>query len=128
MLNNRGFDFSGVSVQQTFSALAVVLLSMVGALTLFIFSSKVFSNSPAFKKMVLHESMNSSHGFKVTSLDAIIIGEKGIAHSTLRPSGKVEINGRILSATAESGFIEIGKPVEVTGLQSSAMVVVKELI
>ena len=128
MLNNRGFDFSGVSTQQSFSALAVVLLSMVGALTLFIFSSKVFSNSPAFKKMVLHESMDSSHGFKVSSLDSINIGERGVAHSTLRPSGKVEINGRILSATAEAGFIEAGKSVEVTGLQSSAMLVVKEII
>ena len=78
--------------------------------------------------MVLHESMNSSHGFKVSSLDPIIIGERGVSHSTLRPSGKVEINGRILSATAESGFIAVGKPIEVTGLQSSAMVVVKELI
>ena len=51
------------------------------------------------------------------------IGDKGIVHSFLRPSGKVIINGRKLEAVSESEFIEKGVAVKVAAVRGSQVVV-----
>jgi membrane-bound ClpP family serine protease len=43
----------------------------------------------------------------------------------LRPVGKVEINGEILDATSEVGFIEKDEPIEVTRFENAQLFVKK---
>ncbi|MDR1107656.1 MAG: nodulation protein NfeD [Spirochaetaceae bacterium] len=50
-------------------------------------------------------------------------GKTGIAATTLRPSGKVEIEGRLYAAEGDGVFVERGKSVEVIRVQGNRIVV-----
>ncbi|MFP3090751.1 nodulation protein NfeD [Treponema sp. TIM-1] len=52
-----------------------------------------------------------------------LLGKTGIAASTLRPSGKVEIGGRFYTVEGDGVFIEPGSPVEVIRVQGNRIVV-----
>jgi membrane-bound serine protease (ClpP class) len=112
MLGNDGFDFSGLSIEKIAVSFAVVLVSMSGAVLLFIFTGKALTASPAFNKMVLHNSMPSGEGFHASSAELHQLpGKSGVTLNMLRPAGKVEIEGQIYDARANSGFIDGGKKI-----------------
>jgi membrane-bound ClpP family serine protease len=52
-----------------------------------------------------------------------MVGRTGIAFSPLRPSGKVEIDGRHHDAASDGGFIDAGTTVEVVGWSGFVMIV-----
>ncbi|MDR2029285.1 MAG: nodulation protein NfeD [Treponema sp.] len=52
-----------------------------------------------------------------------LTGKTGIAASTLRPSGKVEIDGRFYTVEGDGMFIEQGRAVEVVRVQGNRIVV-----
>jgi membrane-bound serine protease (ClpP class) len=52
-----------------------------------------------------------------------LTGKTGIAATTLRPSGKVEIEGRLYAAEGDGVFVEQGKPIEVIRVQGNRIVV-----
>jgi membrane-bound serine protease (ClpP class) len=127
LLSNDGFDFSHVRLEDSLTALSIVLLAMAGALALFLVGSKYAKKSTAFKKMILHTSMPSGDGFVSSVEMQVAVGEPGLTATLLRPSGKVTINGQAYPATSESGYIEAGENVEVLRIQS-AMLVVRKLM
>ena len=53
------------------------------------------------------------------------VGDKGIAYTLLRPSGKIEVNGKIMDAMAEIGFINRGEAVIITALYGDKILVRK---
>jgi membrane-bound serine protease (ClpP class) len=54
-----------------------------------------------------------------------LIGAEGSAHTILRPSGKVEIDGELYDATALTGFIEKGEPIRVVKYETAQLFVRK---
>ncbi len=122
LLRNDGFDYSGVSGYAFAESLAIVLTGMAGALALFLFASRVFSESPVFKKMVLATEMNSAFGYSA-AIDLPAPGTRGIASTLLRPSGKVKIGDHLYTASSESGFIEAGAEIEVVAVVGGNLVV-----
>ena len=52
-----------------------------------------------------------------------LTGKRGIAASTLRPSGTAEIEGRVYRVEGDGAFIEQGEPVEVVRVYGSRIVV-----
>ncbi len=127
MLGNDGLDFSGLNMQEVAVSFAVVLLAMVGAVVLFIFTGKALANSPMLNKLVLQNSMSSGEGFVAGENNLHhLLNRTGIAVSMLRPSGKIEIDGEIYEARANSGFIDAGKEVVVMRSELGG-VFVKEL-
>lgn len=52
-----------------------------------------------------------------------LIGHIGVAVSSLRPTGRVDVNRRIYEATSEGAFIDTGSRVEVVGRGKFALVV-----
>jgi membrane-bound serine protease (ClpP class) len=52
-----------------------------------------------------------------------LLGKTGIAASTLRPSGKAEIEGRLYSVEGDGVFIESGKPVKVIRVRGNNIIV-----
>jgi membrane-bound serine protease (ClpP class) len=52
-----------------------------------------------------------------------LLGKTGIAASTLRPSGKAEIEGRLYSVEGDGVFIESGKPVKVVRVRGNNIIV-----
>jgi membrane-bound serine protease (ClpP class) len=122
LLRNDGLDYSGVSGYAFAESLAVVLTGMAGALALFLFASKVFAESPVFRKMVLSTEMNSAAGYSA-AIDLPAVGTKGITTTLLRPSGKVKIGGQQFTASSESGFIEAHVEIEVIAVNGGNLVV-----
>lgn len=52
-----------------------------------------------------------------------LIGKIGVADTTLRPSGRVEIEGEIYNAEADGSFVEAGRGVRVTRVRGSILTV-----
>ena len=127
MLGNKGFDFSNIGLPEAASSLAVVMLSMVGALVLFMVTGKAISNLPFFNRMVLKTSMSSGEGY-VSAETAIkhLTGKSGTTINTLRPAGKVNIDDNIYNAQALSSFIEAGKVVVVVKVEMGHLFVREE--
>lgn len=110
------FGPSGDGVREVVAAFAIVVLS---ALLSFIFSlwlsRKLFSPNRLFGSLALETSVNQADGF--VSFDTVklssLVGKSGVAHTVLRPSGKVMIDDDVYPAVAETGFIARGTKVTV---------------
>ena len=124
MLNNDGLNFSGVSSQRIFASLAIVTAAMVGALTLFIVAGKSLANTPAFNKLVLKTTMKSDNGYVSMEEEKLtLVGRNGKSVTVLRPSGKIEIDGKVYFASAESGFIDADTEVTIVSQQLNNLMV-----
>ena len=55
--------------------------------------------------------------------EAIAPGDRGIAASALRPSGRARINGLVVDAIAERGYIDDESPVEAVAKRGFSWVV-----
>jgi membrane-bound serine protease (ClpP class) len=53
------------------------------------------------------------------------IGQQGVAHTVLRPSGVAVINGNRLDVQAESGMIPAGSAIQVVAVQDNNIIVRK---
>ena len=54
-----------------------------------------------------------------------LVGEEGIAHTVLRPSGKVMVKDKLYDAKSEYGFIEKGQAIRVIRYETGQVYVVK---
>jgi len=116
LLRNDGLDFTGISGTAIASSIATVLAGTASSLLLFLFASKVITQSPLTRKMILSTALAS--GKEATDSMQVMpaVGERGHSISLLRPAGKIRIGDIVYSATCESGFIEAGLEVEITAV------------
>ncbi len=126
MLNNTFFDFTLVDGDKALAAMSVTLLAMlVFVISFFAFGHKIFM-SKRFSKITLNETLTTSTEQVLTPiLLKQLIGKIGIAHTTLRPSGKVEIENQIFDAITTGDYIEKGENVTVTELFGQSVKVKK---
>lgn len=54
---------------------------------------------------------------------AVLVGKRGVAVSTLRPSGKAQIEGEVRAVEADGAFIEPGTEIEVVRVRGNRIVV-----
>lgn len=113
MVPNESFDFSMMPPYFLFRSFLLVILSIVAAVVLSVLFGKSILNSRAFKRLVLADEQSSSQGYVSSMFDSQVIGKEGIARTDLRPSGKVEIDGKWFDAVALGGYIEKGTTVHV---------------
>jgi membrane-bound serine protease (ClpP class) len=116
LLNNVRFNFENVEGRSVLVALLTVTLSLVTGFFISLWlSQKLFTaHSGPFSKLALTSTQQKEDGFIGVSLkQREMVGKTGIAHTVLRPSGKVEINGDIWDAMSVDNFIEKGDPVVV---------------
>ena len=80
------------------------------------------SSIPALRRLVLQDSGFEGDGsvagsmFAAMADDPVRIGDVGVATTPLRPSGKIEIGGRLHDVVAEFGFIDSGQRVRVVNV------------
>ncbi|MCK4747706.1 MAG: NfeD family protein, partial [Bacteroidales bacterium] len=80
----------------------------------------------AFANLSLRSEQRKEDGFiGVETEQESLVGETGIAHTVLRPSGKVMIQDKLYDAKSEYGFIEKGNPVKVIRYETGQIYVVK---
>jgi len=127
MLQNDGFNFSGIPTKDIVVAFSVVLialfLAIIGSIWL---STKFFTQTKRFAGFALQAVQVKEAGYtSAISEMAALVGQSGVAFTVLRPSGKVEINGEVYDATALTGFIDKGENVTVVKYETAQVFVVK---
>ncbi len=124
LINNEGFDTTISGTEYLVQSLAIVIASMVIMLLLFIFTGGRMLQSKAFKKIILQDAMASSEGYHSIDIDYnSLVGKTGTAHTDLRPSGKINIDDVIYTASAESGYIIKDKTIKVIKNEGLTIVV-----
>ncbi len=127
MLNNDAFDFSGVSFDEFFRALATVMTGFILSIALGIYlSNKLFSKGP-FARVALQTTEDVKDGYiGVENSLKDLVGKTGTAYTVLRPAGKIKIDDEQYDAVAEISYIEKGEPVEVVSFAHGQLYVKKK--
>lgn len=124
LLQNDGFDLQLTGTTEVVTALATVLIPFTTVLVfLFLYGEKLLEKG-AFKRLVLQDVQAKEAGYIIADQHQLL-GAKGITKTTLRPTGKVEIEGERFDARAESGFIDSGERIEVVGQERFELIVRK---
>ena len=129
MVDNIVFKFDLLAgVEAILKALFIVLTSSLISLLLSLYISKRLLTSPTFPNLALNKVQNTTDGFVGvdSKTQKEMIGKKGIAHTVLRPSGKVNIEGTIYDARSDRGFIDKGEPVVVVRDETGQIYVVAD--
>lgn len=126
MVESIGDTTFNVDMAELTRAFFTVIIAMFLAIAGSIYLSKRLFDTNGFAHLSLETTQQKSKGFTTASANySIMIGKKGHARSILRPSGKVIIDDEIYDATATSGYIEEGEPIEVVSYQTGQLFVRK---
>ena len=96
-----------------FNSFLLVIASITVATILMVIFGKSFLKTRAFKRLVLQDEQRSNEGYTSAKVNMELINKDGVAKTVLRPSGKVEIDGRWYDAVALDGFVDIGEEIYV---------------
>lgn len=122
--DTKTFNAAGEFVLERFAWLCGSLV--LGAIMIAFLAQYVMPRFTPFKRFVLAggEQVGYIAGDNPKTLPQP--GTKGIVDATLRPSGKVMIQGTIYDAMTSGEFIEEGSPIKVLYLDGSVIVVAKD--
>ena len=126
LINNINFDFEGVEINGVSTAVTTVVVGIFGGFVISLYlGSKVFgAKSGPFKNMALKTVQNVSDGYVSVEISLFELkGKTGIAHTVLRPGGKVLIDDEVYDAVAENGFIEKGEKILVCKVEATQLYV-----
>jgi len=127
MLNNDFFNFEFVPMGDIVMATFATVGGISGGMLLLIFGGARLTDTKAFKRISLNDSQESSQGFSVNSNTQAMMGKKGLAHTILRPSGKVLIEDQVYDAFTRGEFVEKGESIEVIGTEGVTLRVKKSV-
>jgi membrane-bound serine protease (ClpP class) len=126
LLKNVNFTFDGVNSNDLLIAVSTVLVGSIGGIGLAIYlSQKLFTTETGrFSHLSLKEVMSKEDGYLGVDPELMFLkGKIGIAVTTLRPSGKISIEGKNYDAMAISGMIEKGTKIVVSKVESAQLYV-----
>lgn len=113
MLDNDFFNFEFVPLGDIVSATMATIGGLLGGMLLLIFGGARLTQTRAFQRFALTDSQQSSDGFTVNAHAKDLIGKTGVAHTILRPSGKVMIDDIMYDAFTRGDFVEKGERITV---------------
>ena len=127
LLDNNLFNFDGVGFNKLLEALGIVLSGLFGSLLAIIYLSKKLLVSKTFgAKIALQTEESIELGYiGVEASLQELVGEEALAHTSLRPSGKIMIDDEQYDAVAETGYIEKGTKVKVVRFVHGQLYVIK---
>jgi membrane-bound serine protease (ClpP class) len=125
MLKNDFFNFELVPLGDIIVAGVVSIGGICGGLVLLFVGGARLSNTRAFKSIALTDTQEKTQGYTSNFVTEISIGEKGMAHTILRPSGRVIIKDKIYDAFTRGEYIEKGEAIEVIEIEGSTLKVRK---
>ena len=123
LVRNVNFDFSITDTSSITSALFRVLISIVSFIIIAIVFGKGILNSSVFNRLILQDTLAGSRISSEIDTDESLIGMEGIAYTSIRPFGKVEINDEIYHAKTLGEFIDKGEKVKVTGKELNMLII-----
>ncbi|GHM98922.1 serine protease [Cytophagales bacterium WSM2-2] len=117
MLNNDYFNFEFVPLGDIVKATFAAIGGITGGVLLLFFGGARLTQTKAFKRIALTDTQESSQGYSVRNNEQNLIGKAGIAHTVLRPSGKVLIDGNVYDAFTRGEYVQKGDAIEVIGTE-----------
>ncbi|HYW96902.1 MAG TPA: NfeD family protein, partial [Bacteroidales bacterium] len=127
MVDNFVFDTGDLPLilNTVLKSFSIVIGSFIVSLLLsLLVAQQLFSNRGFFAKLALQDTQRIEEGYlSVEGKFKELIGKEGIAHTVLRPSGVVEIEGDYYDAKAEFGYVPKGTRVKVARYESGQLVV-----
>jgi membrane-bound serine protease (ClpP class) len=126
LVKNVNFSFNEVKGNDLVIALGTVFLGAIGGIGLAIYlSQKLFTaETGRFAHMSLKEVMSLESGYLGVDQELLLLkGKKGVAMTTLRPSGKINIDGKTYDAMAVSGMIDKGTNIVVVKVEAAQLYV-----
>jgi len=119
-------QFTGEGLGILLKSLSLVLVSVLLGVIFSLWTARKLLTTTAFGNLSLKSEQRTEEGFiGVDTEQKGLIGVEGVAHTVLRPSGKVIINGKLYDAKSEYGFIERGSAVRVIRYETGQVYVVK---
>lgn len=125
MVNNNAFDFEFVPANQLLYATAAAFGGLLGGMAVMMVVGSRLGKSKYFQKIVLSATQDKQQGYVATFFPEPMEGKKGITHTIMRPSGKVEVDGKIYDAFSQGEYIEKGEPVLVIGEDTTSLLIKK---
>lgn len=113
LVTNDFFDFTVTGSEQLSRALLLVVGSMVGAIVISVLLGKSLLKTPVFQRLVLQDEQRSKMGYVSGRQKEDLLGKSGIAKTDMRPSGKIEVEGKWYDAVALDGYIVKGSEVSI---------------
>ena len=129
-LDKISYDFDS----QTFNAAGQVVVErlawlcgalIVGAIAIAILGRYVMPRLMVFSKLMLKGEERASEGYVagLTPEEFPAVGDVGMAETTLRPAGKVMIEGSLYDAVSVGTFIEKGTEIVVVNIEGNRIIV-----
>lgn len=124
LIRNINFDFSLTNATEIWLALLRVVIPLGLSFFLFIAFGKSILQSRMLKGFVLTDTQTSTTSFhESTATLNTMLHKQGVAITSLRPSGQIEIESERYDAMAESGLITAGTQVKVIEISGNILVV-----
>ena len=126
LIKNVNFAFDEVHANDLLVALGTVFLGAIGGIGLAIYlSQKLFTvETGQFSHLSLKEVMSKEDGYLGVDPELLLLkGKTGVAVTTLRPSGKINIDDQTYDAMAVSGMIDKGTNIVVTKVEAAQLYV-----
>jgi membrane-bound serine protease (ClpP class) len=117
MLNNDFFNFEFVPLGDIVKATFAAIGGLTGGVLLLFFGGARLTETKAFQRLALTDTQESAQGYSVRANEQNFVGKTGIAHTVLRPSGKVMIDDNVYDAFTRGEYIEQGETIEVIGTE-----------
>ena len=114
MVDNIVFDTGDIPLilNTLLKAFGIVIVSIFVSIILSLYLGKKLFTSSFFPHLALNTVQKTEEGFiGVDSENAKLVGRTAIAHTVLRPSGMIEIDGELYDAMSEIGYIDKGSKV-----------------
>ena len=90
------------------------MLGVASGIGLVIYLSSRIGTKGIFRTIALTTNLQRSEGYISVEMSIKeLVGQDGVAHTDLRPSGKVKINDSLYDAVSSTGFIPAGTTVRI---------------
>lgn len=106
-----------------FAGTLVLIGGLFGAIGMFFLEIRFISKTPFGRQLSLQSSIGARLNPKA---DDNLIGLEGVTLTILAPSGKVEINGKTFTASAQDGFLDKGDQVRVVRSETFKLIVARK--
>ncbi len=124
VFENPGFTGEGLGLLM--KSLSLVMVAILLGLIVSLWAARKLLTTTAFSNLSLKSEQRLDKGFiGVETEQKTLVGETGVAHTVLRPSGKVMVHGKLYDAKAEYGLIEKGAQIRVIRYETGQVYVVK---
>ena len=129
LIKNVNFTFEHVNMGDLLIAVGTVFIGAISGITLAVYLSQkmLTTERGQFAHLSLRESLKKEDGYLGVDPEILLLkGKRGIAITTLRPSGKISIEGQNYDALAESGMIDKGTRIVVIRVETAQLYVAEE--